>query len=129
MSMELNFVKDGRMGGAQGFLIKGDQWSVEGDVLKWEDWLTLLGLHTMYKLTRVRGRYLDTRQEIDNTPTVYSLVENQEDAEWRWLYKYGHRLPFVTAVYGNTVFTYPSREETFQIYVTTSGFMLQVMEK
>lgn len=129
MSMELNFVKDGRMGGAHGFLIKGDQWSVEGDVLKWEDWLTLLGLHTMYKLTRVRGRYLDTRQEIHNTPTVYSLVENQEDAEWRWLYKYGHRLPFVIAVYGNTVFTYPSREQTFQIYVTSSGFMLQVVEK
>lgn len=129
MSMELNFVKDGRMGGAHGFLIKGDQWSVEGDVLKWEDWLTLLGLHTMYKLTRVRGRYLDTRQEIHNTPTVYSLVENQEDAEWRWLYKYGHRLPFVIAVYGNTVFTYPSREQTFQIYVTTSGFMVQVVEK
>ena len=129
MSMELKFVEDGQMGNGQAFLIKGDQWSIEGDILKWEDWLNFFGFHTMYKLTRVRGRYVDTRQEIHNPPTVYGLVENQEDPEWPWLHKYGHRLPFVTAVYGNTVFTYPSRKETFQIYVTTSGFMLQVVGK
>lgn len=129
MRIELKFVKNGEIEKAQELIIKGDQWSIEGDILKWEDWLNLIGLHTMYKLTRVRGRYVDTLDEIQHAPTVYSLVENEEDPEWRWLYKYGHKLPFVIAVYGNTVFTYPSGERTYEIYVTTSGFMLQVLEK
>jgi hypothetical protein len=72
---------------------------------------------------------VDTQDEIQNTPTVYSLVENEKDPKWRWLHKYGHKLPLVTAVYGNTVFTYPSREKTYEVYVTTSGFMIQVEEK
>jgi uncharacterized protein with PQ loop repeat len=129
MRMELKFVKNGKIEKAQKLIIKGDQWSIEGDILKWDDWLNLLGLHTMYKLTRVRGRYVDTLDEIQHAPTVYGLIENEEDPEWRWLYKYGHELPFVIAVYGNTVFTYPSGERTYEIYVTTSGLMLQVLEK
>jgi hypothetical protein len=129
MRMELKLVTDGKIEEARQFIIKGDQWSIEGDILKWDDWLNFLGLHTMYKLTRVRGRYLDTLDEIRRTPTVYSLVEDEENPEWRWLHKYGHELPFVTAVYGNTVFTYPSAEKTYQVYVDTSGFVLRVSEK
>jgi hypothetical protein len=129
MMMELKLVKNGRIESAQEFMIKGDQWSIEGDILKWKDWLNFLGLHTMYNLSRVRGRYVDTQEEIQNTPTVYSLVDKEKDPVWRWLHKYGHKLPFITAVYGNTVFTYPSEEKTYEIYVTTSGFMLQVEEK
>jgi hypothetical protein len=127
MRMEIKLLKNGGiLEERKIFTLKGDQWAIEGDVLKWDDWANILGIHTMYRLTRVRGRYLNVREEIQTTPTVYSLVENEED--WQWLYNYGHKLPFVTAVYGNTVFTYPSKEKAYEIYVTTSGFMAQVME-
>ena len=126
MQMELRLAKSGETGGRETFTLKGDQWAIEGDILKWDDRLSFLGLHTMYRLTRVRGRYIDVQNEIQNTPTVYSLVKDEGTPYWRWLYKYGHKLPFVTAVYGNTVFTYPSKEDTYEIYVTTSGFMAQV---
>lgn len=104
--------------------LRGQQWTVEGHILKWDDWLNFLGLQTMYKLTRVRGRYLRADDEMNKSATVYSLVANEEDPRWRWLYEYGPRLPFVQAVYGNTVFTFPSEAKTFDIYVTTSGFMI-----
>jgi len=106
------------------YLLRGQQWTVEGHILKWDDWLNFLGLRTMYKLTRVRGRYLRSEDEMNKPATVYSLVENEDDPRWRWLYEYGPRLPFVQAVYGNTVFTFPSEAKTFDIYVTTSGFMI-----
>lgn len=106
------------------YRLRGQQWSIEGDILKWDDWLNFIGLHTMYKLTRVRGRYLRTEDEMNMPATVYSLVADEEDPRWRWLYEYGARLPFVEAVYGNTVFTFPSDTKTFGIYVTTSGFMI-----
>ena len=106
------------------YRLRGQQWSIEGHILKWDDWLNFIGLHTMYKLTRVRGRYLRTEDEINKPATVYSLVTDEENPRWRWLYEYGARLPFVEAVYGNTVFTFPSETKTFGIYVTTSGFMI-----
>jgi hypothetical protein len=106
------------------YRLRGQQWSVEGHILKWDDWLNFLGLRTMYKLTRVRGRYLRANDEMNKPATVYSLVANEDDPRWRWLYEYGARLPFVQAVYGNTVFSFPSETKTFDIYVTTSGFMI-----
>ena len=106
------------------YRLRGQQWTVEGHILKWDDWLNFIGLHTMFKLTRVRGRYLRVDDEMNMPATVYSLVANEEGSRWRWLYEYGTRLPFVQAVYGNTVFTFPSETKTFGIYVTTSGFMI-----
>lgn len=118
---------------SSGFLshyrLRGQQWAVEGHILKWDDWLNFLGIRTMYKLTRVRGRYLRAEDEAGKPATAYSLIENEEDPRWRWLYEYGARLPFVTAVYGNTVFTLPSETKIFRISVTTSGFMIEEGEE
>jgi hypothetical protein len=33
---------------SQQFLLKGEQWMLEGDILKWNNWLNFLGLHTRY---------------------------------------------------------------------------------
>ena len=109
--------------------LRGQQWAIEGHILKWNDWLNFIGLHTMYKLTRVRGRYLRAEDESRTPATASSLVEQEEDPRWRWLYEYGAQLPFVTAVYGNTVFTSPSETKTFEIYVTPFGFMIEEGEK
>jgi hypothetical protein len=129
MILELVTQESPTIGHIRRYRLRGQQWTVEGHILKWNDWLNFLGLHTMYKLTRVRGRYLRADDEMSKPATVYSLVANEEDSRWRWLYEYGARLPFVQAVYGNTVFTFPSETKSFDIYVSTSGFMIAEEEK
>jgi hypothetical protein len=126
--LELTLIQDGEKMETRDFLINGDQWALEGDILKWDDWMNFLGIHTMYKLTRVRGRFINYQDEIEQTPSVYSLVEKEERPQWRWLYQYGHKLRFVSAVYGNTVYTFPSQEYIYEVYVTTSGFIARVRE-
>ena len=64
------------------FLIRGDQWMIEGDILKWDEWLNFLGLKTRYRLTRLRGRYVSTDEEAREKPTVYSLVKAREYGFW-----------------------------------------------
>ncbi|MFQ5650201.1 MAG: hypothetical protein ACE5IY_09700 [bacterium] len=128
MLLELTQVSGGERLEKQGFILKGDQWALEGDILKWDDWLNFAGLHTMYKLTRVRGRYVHVTDELNEANSIFSLVDQEDDPRWRWLYKYGYRLRFVDAVYGNTVYTYPSEDSVYEVFVTTSGYIVKVKE-
>jgi len=111
------------------YRLRGQQWAIEGHIVKWDDWLNFVGLRTMYKLTRVRGRYVRVEDETSKPPAAHSLVTSEESPQWRWLYEYGAQLPFVKSVYGNVVFTYPSETKTFQVYATTSGLMIEEQEQ
>ena len=107
------------------FFLRGDQWMLEGDIIKWDPWLNFLGLHTRYRLTRLRGRYMRTNDEVNARKTIYSLVSQDENPLWQYLYKYGHRLPFVSTVYGNAAFQTSGEQRRFFIYVGTSGFIVR----
>ena len=105
--------------------ITGDQWMIEGDIIKWNNWLNFLGLQTRYRLTRLRGRYLNIKAELGQPHTIHSLVEQEDNRFWRYLYKYGPRLPFVSTVYGNAVFQDLENYRHYSIYVGTSGFIVR----
>jgi hypothetical protein len=105
------------------FEVSGDQWVLEGDILKWRNWLNFLGLHTRYRLTRLTSRYLLASDERARPRTVYPLVENEDSPLWRFLYKYGPRLPLVSTVYGNAVFQSSDEGGVYRVYVGTSGFL------
>lgn len=107
------------------YLIKGDQWMLEGDVIKWKNWLNFLGLHTRYRLTRLRGRYIQTEDEKRKEKTIHPLVKDEDHPFWRYLYKYGYRMPLVSTVYGNAAFQTAGEDEHFLIYVSTSGFVVR----
>ena len=108
----------------QEFLLTGDRWFLRGDIIKWDNWVNFLGLHTMYKLNRIGGFFTDTKMESELKPTQYSLVPEEETPKWRWLYKYGYRLPLISNVYGSSVSQYPELRKVFKIYVTLSGFSI-----
>ena len=110
-------------------IIRGDQWMMEGDILKWENWLNFFGLHSRYRLTRLRGRYLNTEAEVHAPHTIYSLIPTEKHPFWRYLYQYGHRLPFVSTVYGNAVFQDLGKDKIYLIYVGTSGFSVREKEE
>ena len=105
------------------FDVVGDQWVLEGDILKWRNWLNFLGLHTRYRLTRLRRRYLEASDERTKPSSIHPLVENEDHPLWKYLYKYGPRLPMVSTVYGNAVFQASGEDAIFRIYVGTSGFI------
>jgi hypothetical protein len=110
------------------FDVAGDQWVLEGDILKWHDWLNFLGLHTRYRLTRLRSRYLQASDEKSKPSSIHSLVENEDDPLWKYLYKYGPRLPMVSTVYGNAVFQLSGEGGIFRVFVGTSGFIARRIE-
>jgi hypothetical protein len=111
------------------FLIRGDQWMLEGDILKWDNWVSFFGWKTRYRLTRIRGRFIHTEDEIKKPPTIYSLVEREDDPLWKFLYSFGPKLPFVDTVYGNAVFQTSEARKVFLVQVSTSGFTAREVEE
>ncbi len=107
------------------FEMDGDQWALEGNVLKWADWLGVLGLQANYKLTRLRSRYLDANDEREKPASVHVLSDETAGGAWQWLFRRGESLPFVQAVYGNSVYAFPETEKVFHVYVAASGFMIE----
>lgn len=107
------------------YLIHGDQWMLEGDIVKWDNWLNFLGLETRYRFTRLRGRYLSTEEEISRSPSIYSLVPREKDPFWGFLYRYGYQFPFISTVYGNAVFQLNGSNKNYMVYVSTSGFVVR----
>jgi hypothetical protein len=111
------------------FKVSGDQWMIEGDILKWKNWINFLGFHTRYRLTRLRGRYIQTSDELMKPASVYSLVEIEDHPIWGYLYRHGPSLPFVSTVYGNAVFQSSEVPGTFLVYVSTSGFLTRRVDQ
>ncbi|MBI3354183.1 MAG: hypothetical protein HY034_04775 [Nitrospirae bacterium] len=106
------------------YKIKGDQWSIGGDILKFDDWLNFIGIHTGYKTTRIHGRYLKAEDESIKQHTAYD-INGGTDAIWLYLYENSRRFPFVKAVYGNSVYAFPSDDDFYEAYVTTSGYSIE----
>ena len=111
------------------FEVSGDQWMLEGDILKWKNWINFLGLHTRYRLTRLRGRYISTSDAQTKPTSIYSLVELEDHPIWGYLYRHGSSLPFVSTVYGNAVFQSSKEPCAYLVYVSTSGFLARRIEE
>ena len=110
------------------FPMSGDQWSVGGMILKWKPWLTFLGAKSCHKLDRLSSRYEKATDEMNEPRTAYDLNGGM-DAPWRWLQRWGGRLPFVDAVYGNSVHVPAQPGGQWGVYVTHSGYLVRPMRR
>lgn len=108
----------------QTYLLKGEQWMIDGHILKWRPVLNTLGFKTGYKVTRISGRFLKADTNMFGFQTNYDIDPR---GDWLWLFLYRHQklFPFIEAVYGNGSYTFADNNKTFGVYVTTSGFIIK----
>lgn len=102
------------------YLIQGDEWMVQGDIIKFPTWLNVVGLHAGYKLTRLEGRYDDINLENNAHHTAIAL-NGGDDTFFQTTYT--HRqwfAPFVDAAYGNAVFQRPG---SFDVFATQDALI------
>ncbi len=100
------------------FRLVGDQWMVEGHILRWNTSLRWLGAGSYVCITRFAGRDI----EYKNRSSVYQIAP--ENKLWRYLLKYSEKIPFVDATYGIGAFQYPSKDP-FYLYLNDTGFIIK----
>ncbi len=122
--LEYTPIDNGQKLAKKTYFLDGDQWRVEGHILRWSDWVRFLGLRTCYRLTRIDGRFSSLRDARERKPTVVGLGE-QDDSFWHWMHGRGYKLPGVDSVWGGGAFTEADKLAVFQVWVTPGGYMIK----
>jgi len=102
--------------------LAGDAFYMDAHILKWHPWASLLGLHTVYELDRVAGRYNAVADERARLHTAYELARSKPVD----LFLIARRRllgPLVDAEYGSATFVAATRPATFEVRVSTTGLL------
>ena len=120
MSVELIlYDQNGHQTSDSTYLVQGDEWMLQGDIIKFPTWLNILGLHTGHKLTRLEGRFDDPNLERTSQHTVVEL-NGGDDNFFKTVQQQAWLSPTVEAAYGNAVFL-GADGRVYNVYVSQTG--------
>lgn len=111
---------DGRQ---QRFALAGDEIYVDAQILKWKPPVNMLGVHTVYELDRIAGRYRDVAQERDARRTVHTLGSAKAFDLFELRNRYAFLAPLVDAEYGSATFVPATQPKEIEVRVTVSGLI------
>jgi hypothetical protein len=107
------------------FSLAGDQLYVDAHILKWKPLVNILGLHTVYELDRVAGRYENLYEETNKARTVYALSKDKPVDLFHLRRRFEILKPLVDAEYGSATFIGTNRAEEFKLMVSTTGLLIR----
>jgi len=123
-SFVLEFVDlDKKDSPAKFYRVKGQQFVIEGHIIKWENFFVTVGMKPLYQVTRLTGRYVSINDEKEKERSVYEVEE--ETKVWRWLMRYGEKIPGIDAVQGVSSFKDAEENKKFTVYITHNSFVIK----
>lgn len=107
------------------YTLTGDQLYVDARILKWHPLANVLGLHTVYELDRVSGRYYDLAQEQRLPRTVHSLAPERNVDLFSLRQRYMLLSPLLDAEYGSATFAAADSPTQYEVRVSTTGLLIR----
>lgn len=108
----------------QQYVMQGDEWQLDAQMLLWHGFATVIGLDAQYRLHRLSGRYIEIADEQEKVRSVYALSDaadvdlwslaNQNRTLIEWL---------VDASYGSAVYLPMTDKARYQISIGRSGLV------
>lgn len=105
--------------------LRGDEWQLDARILKWQAPAALLGLHTLYRLERLSGRYRDIARERSGPHSVYALGASPGLDLWQLARAYQRWLPWVDAVYGSAAYVPMADGARYAVTLGSSGLVVR----
>lgn len=105
--------------------IRGDQWRLDAEFVKWKYWATLLGLDAMYRLDRLEGRYRDSAEQSTQTVSAHDLVKSTSIDLVAIAEALGRFNFLLDASYGSSVYREMDPRLLYKVYRTQSGLIVR----
>lgn len=118
------------------YLLNGDDWRIEAQVLKWKPWANVLGLDSQYRLDRLSGRYQDIEQELHSTRSVHALSGGDKAtvlpgnitvpwklSVWDMARRYRRHVDAVDTLYGGAAYMPMADGAKYEVWITQSGLI------
>ncbi|TQV73056.1 hypothetical protein FLL45_16485 [Aliikangiella marina] len=112
-------------GHSQVFSLKGDELMIDAYVLKWKPWANVLGLHTAYRLDRIRGRYKSLKDEQNNQATVFAINAKSGAGVAEWRQEYSMLSVLLDVEHGSASFVNADEVAEYQLSITTDGLLIR----
>ena len=109
----------------QVFALNGDELLVDAYVLKWKPWVNVLGLHTAYRLDRIRGRYQTIEDENNKPQSIYAINAKSSKGLAQWREDYSVLSVLLDVEHGSASFVNAQQKQEFQLAVTTNGLLIR----
>jgi hypothetical protein len=116
--------RDGR-GATEVYDVDGDQWQVGGDVLRFRDFVTALGVQPVFRLTRVEGRWNAAADA--NTHKAMVFDRAPPSTAWLGLYRGADKVPvrwLIAGAHGQAVSQLPDRRAVYDVFITPNGYVI-----
>jgi hypothetical protein len=107
------------------FQLAGDEIYIDAHILKWKPVANMFGLHTVYELDRVAGRYRDIGQERSAQRTVYQLSEGRPIDLFSLRRRYNLLSALFDAECGSATFVPVTKAVDLELRVSTSGLLIR----
>ncbi|MEV0250712.1 hypothetical protein AB0H76_29240 [Nocardia sp. NPDC050712] len=106
------FGQDGEPDRKEKYLVEGDQWVMQSNIVELHPWVNALGFHSGYKLSRLFGQRTDgeptTQRHIFLNGSDKDFFDDMREGEW-------YTKPFIRSAYGNAVIAVPGE---WDIYIS-----------
>ena len=111
------------------FQLAGDEIYVDAHILKWKPLANVLGLHTVYELDRVAGRYHSIEQERSARRTVHSLAQDKAVDLFSLRQRYTFLEMLLDAEYGSATFARVTQPAELEVRVSTTGLLMREVRR
>lgn len=105
--------------------LAGDEIQVDARILKWKPFANLIGLHTLWTLDRVSGRYRSLDEERSSPRTVYPLSADPLVDLFALRRRFATLAPLYDAEYGSASFVPADATARYELLVSTTGLLIR----
>jgi len=112
-------------GKVENFELLGDELYLDARLLKWHNWANLLGLHSLYRLDRIGGRYVTLADERSRPRTLFVMQPQHGLDLFDLRRKYAWLAWLVDARYGTAAFVPVDGPTQFQIALSDTGLIIR----
>jgi len=110
------------------FPVRGDQWRLDANFLKWKYWAAAIGMESQYRLDRLEGRYSDVNLQNSSPVMAHSLGEPTLLDLATFSEQLGPFNFLADAVYGSSTFQAIDETRIFDVYRTPTGIITRERE-